>query len=255
MKLTLLAALCATALAMCSCKTIDRAGDAVLNTFRGNPKTAEEIADTSLPAASVNHNTAVMTLNVLGAKRRVVIQLDPQLAPKTVANFKKLVNAGYYNGLAFHRALHGFLVQTGDPATRSDGDRSAWGLTDIGYKLGPEVSGKHVKGALSMSRTNTAIDSGDRQCSGSQFFVMLRSDTKLDGNYNVFGKVTQGLEVLEAIAGMTVDTNDCPAKRMEITSLRLVPVDSPELLTGGTQGRIKPEGEKGKGGRFFGRLW
>jgi cyclophilin family peptidyl-prolyl cis-trans isomerase len=241
----------AAALALCSCKSLDRAGDAVLNTFRSKEQPAE---GAPLPA-SVNHNTAVMTVEVMGSTRKVVIQLDPAVAPKTVANFKKLVNEGFYNGLAFHRAIHGYLVQTGDPATRSDDNRAAWGLTDAGYKITPETRGKHVRGTLSMARTNAAISAGDRQASGSQFFVILRSETKLDGQYNVFGKVTTGLEVLESIAGMSVDTNDCPTRRFEIKSLRLVPTDSPELRAAGTQGRIKPEREKGAVGRFFDRLW
>jgi cyclophilin family peptidyl-prolyl cis-trans isomerase len=234
----------AAALALSSCRTLDKAGDAVLNTFRGKEKPAETTDAPALTTA-VQHNTAVMTVEVMGSTRKVVIQLDPAIAPKTVANFKKLANEGYYNGLAFHRAIHGYLVQAGDPATRSDDNRGAWGLTDIGYKLAPETRGKHVRGTLSMARTNAAISAGDRQASGSQFFVMLRSETKLDGQYNV----------LESIAGMSVDTNDTPTRRFEIKSLRLVPPDSPELRAAGTQGKIKPEREKGKVGRFFDRLW
>ena len=100
------------------------------------------------------------------------------------------------------------------------------------------------------------IRRGDKQSSGSQFFIMLRSDAKLDGNYTVIGRVTQGIEALEAIASMTVDTNDCPTRRYEIKSLRLVPGSSPELRPE-KQGKIKTTdtGEKGKIGRFFERLW
>jgi cyclophilin family peptidyl-prolyl cis-trans isomerase len=239
MKLFRLLALSITALAFCSCSTFNKITDKTIGVFKGKekPEDPEAVAfEPAIPAAQV-HDTAVMYV------------------AKAVANFKKLVNAGFYNGLAFHRAIGGYLVQTGDPASKSDGNRDAWGLSDVGYRLPPELRGKHVKGALAMARQGP-VDAANKSSSGSQFYVMLRSDTKLDGRYTVFGRVTRGLEALEAIGAMTVDTNDCPTRRYEIKTLRLVPGDSPELRAERSSRRkTKPDHEKGALGRFFERIW
>lgn len=257
MKPLRLLALGSAVLAMTACSTFNKVVDKSLGIFKGKERRQdpEVVAAAPLPPAAQSHNTAVMYVDVGKSKRRVVIQLDPATAPKAVANFKKLVNAGFYNGLAFHRAIQGYLVQTGDPATKSDDNRNEWGLTDVGYKLPPELRGKHVKGALAMARQGR-LDAANKQSSGSQFYVMLRSDTKLDGRYTVFGRVTQGIEALEAISAMTVDTNDCPTRRYEIKTLRLVPSDSPELRPDSASRRkTKPDHEKGAIGRFIERIW
>jgi cyclophilin family peptidyl-prolyl cis-trans isomerase len=245
------------ALTVCSCSTFNKVTDKTLNIFRGKQKPAdpEAVAEDAQPPAAQYHNAAVMYVDVNGSRRKVVIELDPSVAPKAVANFKKLVNAGFYNHLAFHRAIQGYLVQTGDPATRTDENRNSWGLSDVGYKLPPELRGKHVKGALAMARQGP-LNASSKASSGSQFYVMLRSDTKLDGRYTVFGRVTQGIEALEAIAAMTVDTNDCPTRRYEIKSMRMVPSDSPELRPErNSRRKTRPDHEKGAFGRFFERIW
>jgi cyclophilin family peptidyl-prolyl cis-trans isomerase len=245
------------ACALSACSTYHKVADATMGVFKGKQPPPEEVnVAEPLPPAAESSGSVVMTVEINKQKRKVVIQLDAATAPKAVANFKKLVNAGFYNGLAFHRAISGYLVQAGDPATRTDDTRDTWGLNDVGYKLPPEPRGKIMRGSVAMARTNEAIRRGDKQSSGSQFFIMLRSDAKLDGNYTVFGRVTQGIEALEAIASMTVDTNDCPTRRYEIQSIRLVSGDSPELRPE-KQGRVKTAGagEKGAMGRFFDRIW
>lgn len=254
---TRLLALPLLALALSACSTYHKVADATMGVFKGKQPPPEEInVAEPLPPSAESSGSAVMTVDISGQKRKVVIQFDSATAPKAVANFKKLTNAGFYNGLAFHRAISGYLVQAGDPATRTDDTRDSWGLSDVGYKLPPEPRGKITRGAVAMARTNDAIRRGDKQSSGSQFFIMLRSDAKLDGNYTVFGRVTQGIEALESVAAMTVDTNDCPTRRYEIKSLRLVSGDSPELRQQ-KQEKVKTTstGEKGKVGRFFDRLW
>lgn len=252
-----LLALSVTVLTFSSCNTFNKVTDKTLGFFKGKeqPKDPEAQIAEPVPPAAQYHNTAVMYVDINGSKRKVVIELDPVAAPKAVANFKKLANSGFYNRLAFHRAIQGYLVQTGDPVTRDDSNRGSWGLSDVGYKLPPELRGKHVKGALAMARQGP-LDAANKSSSGSQFYVMLRSDTKLDGRYTVFGRVTQGIEALEAIAAMTVDTNDCPTKRYEVKSLRLVPSDSPELRAESSSRRkTKPDHEKTAIGRFFERIW
>lgn len=255
---TRLLALSVIACALSACSTFHKVTDATMGVFKSKkgPENVEAAVAEPLPPAAENSVTAVMYVEINKSRRKVVIQLDPANAPKAVANFKKLVNAGFYNGLAFHRAIRGYLVQVGDPTTRDDASRDSWGLSDVGYKLPPETRGKITRGTIAMARTNEAIRRGDKQSSGSQFFVMLRSDAKLDGNYTIIGHVTQGIEALESISAMTVDTNDCPSRRYEIKSLRLVPGNSSELKPE-KQGRVKSgsSGEKGKIGKFFDKIW
>ena len=257
-----LLALSAVALVFSSCSTVNNALDRGMNVFRGKEKTPEEIAAAAaegkpvvLPGQS-QFNTALMLVEINGVKRKVVIQLNPQDAPKTVANFKKLASEGFYDGLAFHRAIKNYIVQTGDPNTKTDDKRDEWGLTDAGYKLAPEIKGLHTKGAIAMARPGD-INASDKQSSGSQFYVSLRSQKRLDGNYTVFGQVTQGLEVLEAASGVTVDTNDTPVRRVNVKSIRLVSADSPDLQPDPLDSRkkTKPDSEKGFFEKFIERIW
>ncbi len=255
-RLSLTLLLCGAA-TLTSCSTVNNTLDRAMMALK--PKAADSADATDAAAAAplsrANYNTAVMTVDINGTRRKIIIELRPDLAPATVANFKKLVNTGFYNGLAWHRAIRGYLVQTGDPATKSDDKRNEWGLADVGYKLKPEIKGNHEKGSLAMARPG-AVDAPDKQSSGSQFYITLRSASKLDGHYTVFGYVTQGLDALEAISGMTVDTNDCPTKRFEVKNIRLVPKDSPELKTEPKlQRKTKANYQKGAFEKLFDRFW
>ena len=117
---------------------------------------------------------------------RVVIELRPDLAPKHVARIKELTRQGFYDGVVFHRVIEGFMAQTGDP--RGDGTGGS------GKKLDAEFSReKHVRGTLSMARASNP-NSAD-----SQFFIMFAPSTHLDGQYTVWGKVTQGMEFVDMI--------------------------------------------------------
>jgi peptidylprolyl isomerase len=117
---------------------------------------------------------------------RVVIALRPDLAPKTVARIKELARRGFYDGLAFHRVIAGFMAQTGDP--RGDGTGGS------GQKLKAEFSQAHFeRGTVGMARANDP-DSAD-----SQFFICLAPAGFLDGKYTVFGQVTSGMEFVDAI--------------------------------------------------------
>lgn len=258
-----LAVSAAAALSSCSTVTnaVNTAADKTMGIFRPrNAASQEELAgEPAAPAGPLRPGTAyrnaVMVVDINGNTRKIVMELRPDIAPKTVANFQKLVHAKFYDGQAFHRAMQGYLVQTGDPASRDDGKRSEWGLSDAGYRLAPELSGIHEKGAIAMARQGP-IDSPDKQSSGSQFYVMLRSAKALDGKYTVFGKVTYGIEALEAIAGMAVDTNDCPTRRFEIRSIRLVPPDSPELQPERLNQRATQKySEKGPFSKLMERFW
>jgi peptidylprolyl isomerase len=118
---------------------------------------------------------------------RVVIEMRPDLAPVTVAHIKELVRRGFYNGIAFHRVIPGFMAQTGDP--HGDGSGGS------GHPIKGEFSKteKHVRGVVSMARTSDP-DSAD-----SQFFIMFDAAPSLDGKYAIWGKVVSGMEYIDAI--------------------------------------------------------
>jgi peptidylprolyl isomerase len=117
---------------------------------------------------------------------RVVVEMRPDLAPKHVAQIKKLAREGKYDGVLFHRVIDGFMAQTGDP----DGT----GMGGMGEKLPSEFSKEpHKRGAVSMARTN------DPNSARSQFFIVLKDSNFLDNQYTVWGKVTSGMEFVDKI--------------------------------------------------------
>jgi peptidylprolyl isomerase/peptidyl-prolyl cis-trans isomerase B (cyclophilin B) len=116
----------------------------------------------------------------------MMIELYPDVAPNHVASFKALITKGYYDGLIFHRVIPDFMAQGGDP--------SGTGRGGPGYTIKAEFNNrKHIRGTLSMARTH------DPDSAGSQFFICFVPYPSLDGQYTVFGQVTQGLDVLDKI--------------------------------------------------------
>jgi peptidyl-prolyl cis-trans isomerase B (cyclophilin B) len=153
-------------------------------------------------------------------------ELYPEIAPNTVNNFISLVKKGYYDGLIFHRVISGFMIQGGCP----DGS----GMGGPGYYIKGEFSQngvdndlKHTEGVLSMAR------SMNPDSAGSQFFIMHKNSPHLDGSYAAFGKVIEGIEVVNKIAETDTDYNDRP---LEEQKMKTVTVD--------TQGVDYPEPEK-----------
>jgi peptidyl-prolyl cis-trans isomerase B (cyclophilin B) len=168
-------------------------------------------------------DAAVMTLKIGKEKKleRVWIGFYESDAPDTVANFKKLARHKFYNGLAVHRIFPHLLVQAGDPLSRKK-DRRKVGTGGPGYTLSAEIHRKHVAGAVAMSRLPDKINPA-RRSSGSQFYVCLAPMPNLDGQYTVFGRVLEGMEVLDRISQLPADSNDNPIDRVVIRSLRIVP--------------------------------
>lgn len=168
-------------------------------------------------------DVALLTLRVGKDKnlRQVAFELYEGDAPQTVENFKKLARKRFYNGLAIHRAFPGTLVQMGDPLT--DGkDRARVGTGGPGYTIPAEIRRKHTKGALAAARLPDKINP-TRVSNGSQFYVCLTPISSYDGQYTVFGNVIWGLEALDEISNLPVDSNDYPIQRVEIKSLKIVP--------------------------------
>ena len=131
---------------------------------------------------------------------QIKIQLDGTTAPKHVENFKKLAREGFYNGLAFHRAVPDLLIQGGDPNTRN-GDRSTWGMGAPGQpRVQAEFSEKPFKrGVLGAAR------GPDVNSATSQFFICLRDFPDWNGKYTVFGEVIEGIDVVDKIAAQPTD--------------------------------------------------
>ena len=150
-------------------------------------------------------------------------ELYPEIAPNTVNNFLSLVNKGYYNGLTFHRVIPGFMIQGGCP----DGT----GMGGPGYSIRGEFAHngfanglKHTPGVLSMARAMNP------NSAGSQFFIMHKTSPHLDGEYAAFGKVIEGLDVVDAIAGVRTDFRDKPLAPvvMETITAETFGVEYPE---------------------------
>ena len=136
--------------------------------------------------------------------KEIKIELYPDKAPNTVNNFISLINNGFYDGLIFHRVISGFMIQGGDPA--------GVGTGGPGYSIKGEfaINGfknndiKHLRGVISMARAMNP------NSAGSQFFIMHQNSSHLDGQYAAFGKVIEGIEVVDEIASVSTDWNDKP---------------------------------------------
>jgi peptidyl-prolyl cis-trans isomerase B (cyclophilin B) len=142
------------------------------------------------------HDVALIDLGDLGVIR---VELLPEIAPKTVANFVELAQQGFYEGTYFHRVIPGFMIQGGDPATKNTDPRDDGG-GGPGYTIEDEFSDyPHVRGTVSMA------NKGLPNSGGSQFFIVQQDTLQLDGKYSVFGRVIRGIEVVDAVTELELD--------------------------------------------------
>ncbi|MEW6543590.1 MAG: peptidylprolyl isomerase [Nitrospirota bacterium] len=147
----------------------------------------------------------------------MLIRFYPEDAPRHVDNFLNLAKMGFYDGLAFHRVVPGFIIQGGDPLSKNP-DRSLHGTGGPGYWLSPEPNDRpHKRGALSMAKvpreSNSTRDFND---SGSQFFICVKDSSGLDRMYTVFGEVFRGLDVIDKIVAVQRDERDNPIAPVEM---------------------------------------
>jgi len=172
-------------------------------------------------SAGTGPQVAVMLIKVRKEKKpqRIVIELKEDAAPLTVANFKNLVSRHYYDGMRFHRVFPHQLLQTGDPKSRR-GETERSGTGGPGYTIPPEIRLKHDAGAVATSRLPDAINP-TRVSNGSQFYICIEPMPDLNGQYTVFGRVIEGLDLLDAISGVPVNSNDFPQENVVIQSIRL----------------------------------
>jgi len=153
----------------------------------------------------MRHKAVLITTN----EGTMMIEVFPEDAPNHVHNFLKLVESGYYDGMIFHRIIPGFMIQTGDPNTKDpEIDRSKWGSGGPGYQMNSEFNFlQHERGIISMARQNNP------DTAGSQFFIVHRHSSFLDGQYTAFGKLVplgNSHKTLDRIANLETDRNDAP---------------------------------------------
>ena len=159
----------------------------------------------------------------------MIVEFYPDIAPMHVDSFVALVNEEYFDGTTFHRVIPGFMIQGGDPNSRNENKAThgtggrAGKFFGIGNEEDPSTwlipqefnDPPHVKGILSMARTN------DPNSASSQFFICHDNASFLDNNYTVFGKVVEGLDIIDEIANVAKDQNDNPLERVEMLSVRI----------------------------------
>ena len=142
---------------------------------------------------------------------KIEVQFFKDKAPGHVKNFKDLAKKGFYDGTIFHRVIPGFMIQGGDPNTKSD-DRSNHGMGGPGYSIKAEFNDTlHKRGVLSMARSQ------DPNSAGSQFFIVVKDAAFLDGQYTAFGRVLSGMTVADQIVNAPRDRRDNPNERIKMT--------------------------------------
>ena len=142
----------------------------------------------------------------------IKLELYPEIAPKTVENFEKLVKEGFYNGLTFHRIIRGFMIQGGCPQGTGTGG-PGWHIKGEFAANGWKNDLKHTKGVISMARA------GHPDSAGNQFFIMHEDAPHLDGQYAAFGKVVEGIEVVDRIAAVRTSWGDRPVQPVVMKSV------------------------------------
>ncbi len=181
-------------------------------------KKAETKVETKKEGKTVATNEVAVIKTTAGD---MVIEFWPDVAPKTVENFKKLAKDGFYDGTAFHRVIKGFMIQGGDPLTKDASKEGAWGTGDPGYKIKAEFNDRsHTRGVISMARSQSP------DSAGSQFFICHGNPSFLDRQYTAFGKLIKGDDVLEKIATTPTHPPDRPNTRQGVESIKIVPADS-----------------------------
>ena len=144
--------------------------------------------------------------------------------PKHRDNFVKLALSGYYNGILVHRVINGFMIQAGDPLSKDEAQKAAWGTGGPGYTVPAEFvpEYRHKKGALAAARRGDAANPY-KESSGSQFYIVQdeRACAQLDGAYTVFGEVIEGLPVIDKIASVQTDGRDRPVNPVKIITVKV----------------------------------
>lgn len=173
-------------------------------------KTISELSEE--PVLDIITNLGIMTVKLYSG------------TPKHRDNFVKLALSGFYNGVLFHRVINGFMIQAGDPLSKDEAQKAAWGTGGPGYTVPAEFvkEYRHKKGALAAARRGDAANPY-KESSGSQFYIVQdeRACAQLDGAYTVFGEVIEGLPVIDKIASVQTDGRDRPVNPVKIITVKV----------------------------------
>lgn len=193
--------------------TAAEADDVVLETPDEQLTNTEEEEVTKTPMIEEKENTVVVMKTNKGD---VTIELFTKEAPVTAGNFLALVQKDFYDGVKFHRVIDGFMIQGGDPLSKDDTMSARWGTGGPGYAIEDEFAPglTNVRGTLSMA--NSGPNTG-----GSQFFINTVDNNFLDNKHAVFGRVTLGMDVVDAISKTQTGANDRPVEPVVITDIEV----------------------------------
>ena len=150
------------------------------------------------------------------SKGDITIEFSDTRTPNTVANFIKLAQSGFYNGVKFHRVIKDFIIQGGDPLTKDDSMMARWGTGGPGYTFADEITAENKNDAGTISMANAGPNTN-----GSQFFINLRDNNFLDSKHTVFGRVTAGMDIVKAIEAVPTNPGDRPLEAVVITGVTL----------------------------------
>lgn len=199
-KIFILCVLCFTTLLLASCKEGKEDKEGELN--NEPPVDLSTVKEKPIVTITMEDN------------QQIILELEPSVAPNTVTNFVTLVEEGFYDGLIFHRVIPGFMIQGGDPLGNGTGGAD--------YAIAGEFSSngfdnklKHERGVISMARAQ------DPNSASSQFFIMTEEATHLDGQYAAFGKVVEGMDVVDAIVNVERDAMDKPLQDVRMKKVEV----------------------------------
>lgn len=182
--------------------------ETVVETVEGESEQPEEE-----PMSAEQLENTIVDLNT--SKGTISIKFYPEVAPNHVRNFVELAREGFYDGTKFHRVIPGFMIQGGDPNTKT-GDPSTWGTGGSGKNIKAEFSNiPHRRGVVSMARSNHP------DSASSQFFIVVSDSNFLDNNYSVFGEVVSGMDVADEIVSAPRNAQDRPLDPVEIQSVEV----------------------------------
>lgn len=169
----------------------------------------------SNPTTTSNPIKKIMNATFKTNKGDITIEFNAKGTPNTVANFIKLAQANYYDGVKFHRVIKGFMIQGGDPLSKDDSQMARWGTGGPGYTFPDEITPENKNDAGTISMANAGPDTN-----GSQFFINVNNNNFLDPKHTVFGRVVKGLEVVKAIE-TTPTASERPIQPVIIESIVL----------------------------------
>lgn len=211
---------CSSVVKTDTAKTLETKSEAYSDVKPTESKPVSETA-VSLPEVNIKSITNLETnkKNMLAimhtSKGDITIQLN-EATPKTVANFVTLAKKGFYDGTKFHRVIKDFMNQGGDPLSKDDSQKSMWGTGGPGYQFADEINPGNFNDPGTIAMANAGPNTN-----GSQFFINVAANNFLDGKHTVFGKVTDGMDVVAAINSVATDRSDKPLESVVIKSITL----------------------------------